>query len=62
MEKQLIDITRAEWIAFNWIDVTQMGDQGKVLISGRRRTPDERMQAMIDWGETEEIRKGVVTE
>lgn len=63
MEKKLSEITRSEWIAFNWVDITEMGDQERRFIRQFARTPDEAAQAQIDWDETEEARKeAMVTE
>jgi len=57
MQKKLSEITRAEWITFQWYDATEMGDEERMLLKGLMRTPDEAAQARIDWDETEAERK-----
>jgi predicted RecB family nuclease len=56
MEKKLSDITREEWITFQWVDITEMGDSERIMLQRFQRTPDEMMQAMEDWEETEQFR------
>jgi predicted RecB family nuclease len=56
MEKKLSDITREEWITFQWVDITEMGDSERMMLQRFQRTPDEMMQAMEDWEETEQFR------
>ena len=62
MDKKLSEITRNEWIAFQWIDVTEMGDEERIFNKGYKRTPDEAAQAQIEWDETEEARNMAVIE
>lgn len=62
MEKKLSEITRSEWIAFSWIDATEMGDKERILVRGYRRTPDEAAQAMEEWDATAEEREKVIEE
>ena len=59
MEKPLSQISRTEWIKYQWIDVTQMGDDERMMSQGFIRTPDESYQAMEEWEVTAEDR-GVV--
>lgn len=56
MEKALKDITRTEWIKYQWTDVTQMGDPERMMMQGFLRTPDESYQAMEEWEVTAEDR------
>ena len=49
MEKPLSQITRTEWIKYQWIDVTQMGDSERTMLQGFLRTPDEAYQAIEEW-------------
>lgn len=56
MQKKLSEITRAEWISFNWIDITEMGDEERMMLRGFRRTPDEAYQAMEEWDATADVR------
>lgn len=49
VEKKLSEITRKEWIRFQWVDITQMGDQERYMLRGYKRTPDEAMEAMEQW-------------
>ncbi len=59
MEKPLSQITRTEWIKYQWNDVTQLGDPERIMLQGFLRTPDESYQAMEEWEVTAEDR-GVV--
>jgi len=62
MVKKLSEITRTEWIAFQWIEISEGGDAERIFKQSFRRTPDEAAQAQSDWDETEEARNEVVTE
>jgi len=58
MEKNLSDITRAEWIAFRWVEAPQaMEDEDRIFITDGKRTPDEAAQAAEDWDMTAEERE-----
>jgi len=46
IEKSLSEITRKEWIQYRWIDVTQMGDPGRIMLRGFKHTPEEAFEAM----------------
>ena len=61
LEKCLSDITRAEWIAINWIEIDPvMGDSGdRVFMGNNKRTPNEAMEAAMDWDSTAEERGSV---
>ncbi len=52
MEKKLSEITRDEWIAIRWVDVTLMGHTERTFIPSHNRTPNEAAQAAWDWDET----------
>lgn len=56
MEKPLSEISRTEWIKYQWTDVTQMGDTERMMTQGFLRTPDEAYQAMEEWEVTAEDR------
>lgn len=57
MEKKLSEITRAEWIAFRWIEAPQaMGDEEREFRTDGKRTPDEAVQAAEEWDMTVEER------
>lgn len=56
MEKKLSEIIRTEWIKYQWTDVTQMGDNERIMLQGFLRTPDEAFQAMEEWDVTAEDR------
>lgn len=56
MEKLLSEITRTEWIKYQWTDVTQIGDSERIMLQGFLRTPDESYQAMEEWEVTAEDR------
>lgn len=66
MEKKLSEITRNEWITYQWFDATQMGDEERMMGRAFLRTPDEAYTAMMEWDETADVRtepeeeKGVV--
>jgi len=51
MTKFLTEITREEWICFNWLEATEMGSE-RTFMSVGRRTPDEAAQARDDWDST----------
>ena len=59
MDKKLSNITRAEWIAFQWVEITQIGDSERVFQRGYRCTPDEAREAQMEWDETAEARETV---
>ena len=42
-------LTRAEWVRYRWIEVTQFGDSELMLLRSVERTPDEGAQAARDW-------------
>ena len=50
--KKITEITRSEWIAFQWAEDSQMGDEERTFIPTGRRTPDEAAQARDDWDST----------
>ena len=50
--KKISDITRAEWIALQWVEDSQMGDEERTFLPNGRRTPDEAAQARDDWDST----------
>ena len=60
MRKKLSEITRQEWIAYQWIESTVMGDEERTFESGFKRTPDEAMEAAYNWDETKEEREIVL--
>lgn len=53
MEKKLSEISRSEWVAFNWIEIGGvMGDEAgdeRIFMAENRRTPDEAAEAAMDW-------------
>lgn len=57
MEKKLSEITRKEWIAFQWQETTTMEDEERTFLRGHGRTPDEARQAAEDWDLTAEERE-----
>jgi hypothetical protein len=48
-EKNLGDIGRAEWVAFEWREITEYGQEERRFLKGRFRTPDEGARAADDW-------------
>lgn len=58
MEKRLSEITRAEWIALRWVEITSMGGE-RTFVADDRRTPDEALQASEEWDVTAEERESV---
>jgi hypothetical protein len=48
-KKTLLDITRSEWIAYKWLDVTTLGDKERMFIRGYMRTPPEAKIAGEEW-------------
>jgi hypothetical protein len=59
MEKKLLEITRSEWIGWQWIESQSMGEEERTFLRGFRRTPDEAAQAMEDWDSTAEERESI---
>ena len=57
MEKKLSEISRKEWISYQWVDVTQGGDEERFFMRMHKRTPDEAYTAMMEWDETAEERE-----
>jgi hypothetical protein len=60
MEKKLSEITRAEWIAFRWVETLPAGlvdgTEERLFCDNGKRTPDEAAQAMDEWDMTAEER------
>jgi hypothetical protein len=56
MEKRIEEITRSEWIAYRWIEISEIGQERRIFLQNDRRTPDEAAQAMEDWDSTAEER------
>jgi hypothetical protein len=56
MQKELSKITRTEWIKWQWIDVTEIGDGERFMLRNYLRTPDEAAQAAENWDMTAEER------
>jgi len=59
MEKKLSEITRSEWIVFQWVeDLGTMGDgnEERVFTAINKRTPAEAAQAAEEWDMTAEER------
>jgi len=57
--KPLSQITRSEWIAFNWIEIAlTMGDgrTERMFDAITMRTPAEALQAADEWDQTAEER------
>jgi hypothetical protein len=57
MKKKLSEITRADWTAFRWIEVSEMGDEERIFLVCGWRNPEEAAQAMADWDSTAEERE-----
>ncbi len=49
MEKLLSEITRKDWIVYQWIETTAMNDPERTFMRGEERTPAEAMQAAEEW-------------
>jgi hypothetical protein len=59
MDKKLSEITRSEWIAFQWIEIPPtMGDgnEERTFQASGKRTPAEAAQAAEEWDLTAEER------
>jgi hypothetical protein len=57
MEKQLSDITQKEWIMYQWLETTRMGEEERRFIQGQERTPDEAMEAAEEWDFLESVKE-----
>jgi len=47
--KPITEITRDEWILYQWQDITTYSDSVRMLLRGHFRTPDEGAKAAGDW-------------
>ena len=57
MQKELSQISRSEWIAFQWIEAPRaMGDEDRTFMTDGKRTPTEAAQAAEEWDMTAEER------
>ncbi len=54
--KGLSEITRKEWILYQWLENTTFGDEERHFIPIGSRTPDEAMQAAEEWDFMESVR------
>ena len=54
MEKPLSEITREEWIKWQWTSEIRFGDEERYMIRGSQRTPDEAFEAMMQWDSVQE--------
>jgi len=55
MEKQLSEITRKEWIMYQWLETGAMDEKGRMFIRGPRKTPAESFEAAEEWDFLEAI-------
>lgn len=60
MSKSLSEITKSDWILWNWVDVTTFGDFERMFEIGYKRTPDEIIKAAAEWDASEKIKKSLV--
>jgi len=56
MEKPLSEITRKDWIAYQWVEVSMEFGNERYFMQGHNRTPDEALRAMEEWDVTAEER------
>jgi len=58
MEKKLSEISRSEWIAFQWVEIVQAfgSDDERMFRDNGKRTPAEALQAADEWDQTAEER------
>lgn len=54
-EKKLSEITRKDWILYQWIDDDTFGVE-RILFRGRQRTPTEALQAAQEWEFLESVK------
>lgn len=47
--RTMLTIRRDEWVAWDWIEVTEFKDSERQFIRGRERTPDEGARAASEW-------------
>ena len=56
--KQLSEITRRDWILYQWIEVeSYFGDTDRTFVLGAKRTPNEALQAAEEWAFLESVEK-----
>lgn len=59
MGKNLSEITRKEWIMFEWREVpTDFEEPERVFVKGQARTPSEAMQAAEEWELLQSVKNG----
>ena len=49
--KKLYEITRDEWVVWNWISVREMQDTEPVYIQGTERDPSDSIRAGLEYDE-----------
>jgi hypothetical protein len=47
--RPITEITKDEYIAYEWIEVTSLTDLFRMFVRGRERTPEEALQASKEW-------------
>jgi len=47
--KLLSELTRADWLKYNWYDATVLDGLGRKFIRGNERSPSEVLQAAAEW-------------
>jgi len=57
MEKPLSEITRKEWILYQWLETTRMGIDERCFLRGQERTPDEAMEVAEEWDFLESVKE-----
>ena len=57
MEKALSEITRREWILYEWLEVGNLGEE-RGFIMGSERTPDEALEAANEWDFLQSVKDG----
>jgi len=64
LEKKLAEITRNDWIRYDWVELSySSGDSNdRTFLRGSEHTPNEAAQAMEDWDSTAEERGKIETE
>lgn len=56
MGKTLSEITRKEWILYQWFEVEEFGNDRRLFMKGLERAPDEALDAAEDWDFLEAVK------
>jgi hypothetical protein len=47
--KTVSEITKADWVVYNWVEATEHQDKERVFMRTTERTPEEAHKALNEW-------------